>query len=283
MKNKIFIVVLLLIFSGIALYEGVPQRFGNWVKSGQYFQGFMSQVPLPESLSGPLRGPLEGGGDLTLNGVIEATNRQREIYSQIPLRMNPKLNLAAKAKLDDMFRQQYFEHESPDGKHPSDVIKAAGYDYLVVGENLALGNYQNDQVLVEAWMNSPGHRANILDSKFNEIGVAVGKGKFEGKEVWLAVQEFGAPLSNCPTPSTSLQNQIDRNRASIETKQEQLNQLRAQIQANRYRNRSEYETAVAEYNSKAEDLNTLIDQTKNIVNDYNSQVNSFNTCLDKNG
>ncbi|QQS22537.1 hypothetical protein IPM19_02800 [bacterium] len=146
-----------------------------------------------------------------------------------------------------------------------------------------MGNYENDQVLVEAWMNSPGHRANILDSKFNEIGVAVGRGMFEGKEVWLAVQEFGAPMSNCPTPSVSLKSQIDRNRETIEEQEAQLSVLRAQIQANRYKTRAEYEAAVAEHNTRAEQLNVLIDKTKTIVNEYNQQVNSFNSCLEKNG
>lgn len=284
MNNKLLITLLVVVFGAIAVSEGLPQRLGNWVKSGQYLQGFMTQVTLPESLSGPLRGPLDGqAGDLTQQGVIDQTNKQRELYGHSALRSNAKLNLAAKAKLDDMFRQQYFEHQSPDGKNPSDVIKAAGYEYLVVGENLALGNYQNDQVLVEAWMNSPGHRANILDSKFNEIGVAVGRGMFEGKQVWLAVQEFGAPLSDCPLPSTSLKSQIDRNRESIQIKEAELERLRAQIRANRYNTREEQEAAVAEYNAKADQLNRLIDETKVIVNNYNNQVNSFNQCLEKNG
>ncbi|QQS22538.1 hypothetical protein IPM19_02805 [bacterium] len=109
MKNKFLIILLVLVFGGIAIYEGLPQRVGNWVKSGQYFHGLLSQVPVPESLSGPLRGPLDASNsNLTLNGVIEETNKQRELYKQMPLRMNAKLNLAAKAKLDDMFRQQYF-------------------------------------------------------------------------------------------------------------------------------------------------------------------------------
>ena len=179
-----------------------------------------------------------------------------------------------------MFRQQYFEHESPDGKHPADVIKATGYDYLVVGENLALGNYENDQVLVEAWMNSPGHRANILDGKFEEIGVAVGKGMFEGKEVWLAVQEFGTPSSSCPNPGAGIKSQIEQNRLSIQAEETSLATLKKQIEANKYRTREEYDNAVAEYNRRADALNELIDRTKALVNDYNSQVNSFNRCLE---
>lgn len=278
--NKFWSALLLLAFIAIAVVEGLPQRFGNWVKSERNLQSFLNQVTLPESLSGPMRGPITGQSSvLTMSGVVDETNKQRELYNKTPLRTNAKLNLAAKAKLDDMFRQQYFEHESPDGKHPADVIKAAGYEYLVVGENLALGNYQNDQILVEAWMNSPGHRANILDGKFDEIGVAVGKGMFEGQEVWLAVQEFGTPLSNCPNPGLNLKTQIENNRLVIDAEEASLATLKKQIESNKFQTKSGYESAVADYNRRADALNKLISQTKDLVNDYNSRVNAFNDCL----
>jgi hypothetical protein len=223
---------------------------------------------------------LDSRGTLTVGGVVEATNQQRDQYGKNPLHISAKLNLAAQAKIDDMFRQQYFEHVSPEGKHPSDIISAANYEYLVVGENLALGNYENDSALVEAWMNSPGHRANILDGKFEEIGVAVGKGMYEGRETWLAVQEFGTPLSSCPAPSISLKANIERNRLDIKTQEANLDQLNRKIDANNYSTRAEYEADVARYNSGAIQLNKLIDNTKSLVNDYNMQVNSFNRCLE---
>lgn len=280
--NKFLLYPLILVFVCIAVFEGLPQRIGNWVKSDRNLQGLLAQVSLPESLSGPLRGPLgDQTGTLTMSGVVDETNKQRDLYGKSPLHTNSKLNLAAQAKLNDMFNQQYFEHVSPQGKHPADLIKASGYEYLIVGENLALGNYENDQVLVEAWMNSPGHRANILDGKFEEIGVAVGKGLFEGKETWLAVQEFGTPLSSCPNPTTALKSQIDSNRQEITDRQTALDQLKKQIDANKYATRAAYDAAVASYNSQANQLNALIDSTKSLVNDYNVQVNAFNSCLEK--
>ena len=283
MKNKIFLVILFVGFAVVALLEGFPERIGNWVKDDRGLQGLLNKVPLPESLPGPLRGPIESGeSNLTVNGVIEETNKQRELYKQSSLRMNARLNLAAQAKLDDMFKQQYFEHESPDGKRPADVIKAAGYDYIVVGENLALGNYKNDQVLVEAWMNSPGHRANILDGKFDEIGVAVGKGMYEGKEVWLAVQEFGSPLSNCPSVSSNLKYQIEDNKATIARLEAELATEKERIDSNYYRTNEEKNRAIAAYNEKANTLNGIIDQTKVLVNDYNKAVSDFNSCLENN-
>ncbi len=283
MKNKLFAALLLGGFVIVAVMEGLPERATNWLKSEQNWSHFFEKVNLPQSLPGPLLGPLDSSPrDLTRDGVINETNHQREINGQLPLRMNEKLNLAAKAKLDDMFRQQYFEHESPDGKNPADVISAAGYEFLVVGENLALGNYENDVVLVEAWMNSPGHRANIVDGKFNEIGVAVGKGMYEGKEVWMAVQEFGTPLSNCPSPQGTLKAQIDNNRLQISALEAELATKKEALDSNRYQTRSEYNRAVDEYNELARRLNSLVELTKDLVNEYNHQVNSFNVCLEKN-
>ena len=275
-----------MLFIGVAVMEGLPQRASNWLKGERQWQNFLSKIKAPESLPGPLEGPLDGStnnAQLTMQGVIDETNKQRDQYQQLPLHTNAKLNLAAKAKLDDMFRQQYFEHESPDGKKPADIITAAGYEYLIVGENLALGNYENDQLLVEAWMNSPGHRANILDSKFREIGVAVGKGMYEGKEVWMAVQEFGSPLSSCPNISMSLKEQIDQNKGSIAEQEKTLTDIKAQLEKSKSKNNAEYQRLVDQYNSKVSALNELIDSTKNLVSQYNQQVNDFNSCLEHNG
>lgn len=283
MKSKILVGLLLGGFIVIAVMEGLPERATEWIKSDRNWANFLDKVNLPQSLPGPLLGPLDSQpSQLTREGVISETNRHREQNGEAALRMNEKLNLAAKAKLDDMFRQQYFEHESPDGKNPADVIGAAGYDYLVVGENLALGNYKDDAVLVEAWMNSPGHRANILDGKFNEIGVAVGMGLYNGKEVWMAVQEFGAPLSNCPSPSGILKAEIENNRVQIEIWEAELATKKQTVDEKRSGSRTEYNQAVAEYNELANKLNALIDATKDLVSRYNQEVNSFNQCLDEN-
>ncbi len=287
MKNKSLFLVLLVLFIGVAILEGLPQRASTWLKGDRQWQSFLSKIKAPESLPGPLQGPVDGSdsgkAQLTRQGVIEETNKQRDQYKQQPLHTSSKLNLAAKAKLDDMFRQQYFEHESPDGKKPADIIQAAGYEYLIVGENLALGNYENDQLLVEAWMNSPGHRANILDSKFREIGVAVGKGMYQGKEVWLAVQEFGSPLSSCPNINITLKEQIDQNRSDITAGEEELSTMKSAMEDSKTKNSSDYQRKVDQYNSKVNSVNQLIDETKQLVNEYNQQVNDFNTCLENNG
>src|SRR3989344_2281020 len=149
---------------------------------------------------------------LVKSKVIAETNIQR--YNNgglLPLVENVQLSTAALAKANDMFAKQYFEHISPTGVGPGELVKTYSYDYIVTGENLILGNFKSEKEVVHLWMNSPGHRANILNERFTEIGVAIIKGKYNGGTVWIGVQEFGLPMSACNQPSIQLKIQIDVN------------------------------------------------------------------------
>jgi uncharacterized protein YkwD len=285
MSTKFFIFILLIVGAVIAIFQGVPQRTWQWAKTSEIITGLFSiGAGTEEKLPGPLRGFLDPNSNskLTVSGVVEQTNLQREQNGLNALHYNVKLEAAAEAKVDDMFKNQYFEHESPDGKSPADIIKAEGYEFITVGENLALGNFKDDKTLVQAWMDSPGHRANILNSKYFEIGVAVRKGTFEGKEVWLAVQEFGAPLSTCPGPSSGLKARIDTNRNQLTSMQADLQRKKAELESSRYGNEEQYNKAVEEYNDLAESINTLAEKTQSMVEDYNESVAKFNSCLESN-
>lgn len=216
---------------------------------------------------------------LTTSGIIANTNTERSKEGLSKLTVNAKLTEAAQAKVDDMFAQQYFEHQSPDGKGPSDLAKAAGYEYILVGENLALGNFKDDADLLEGWMNSPGHRANIMNTKYQEIGVAVKQGMYQGKKTWLAVQEFGTPLSSCPGVDGSLKSRIELNEKKIKELEVQADAKRAELET--AESRSEYNQKVDEYNAIATEINRLVEETKALVQTYNSQVNAFNACIQK--
>lgn len=216
---------------------------------------------------------------LTQKGTIAETNNQR-IENNLPaLKENTKLNTAAKAKAQDMFARQYFEHVSPVGRGPADLAKTAGYDYLIIGENLALGNFEDDKKLVEAWMASPGHRANILNNKYTEIGVAVEKGIYEGKSVWMAVQEFGRPVSACPKVSQTLKTQIDNYNIQIDEMAKTIEAGKAELENLRAENKFEYNNKVDEYNGLIRQYNILVAEAKTAVSNYNSQIRAYNECL----
>lgn len=221
--------------------------------------------------------------ELSTRGVIEYTNSARSLNGGLPaLIENETLDRDARIKLDDMFAKQYFEHVSPTGVGPGDIAKAVGYAYVVVGENLALGDFQSDEDLVTAWMNSPGHRANILNGHYQEIGVAVGKGMYDGREVWLAVQSFGMPLSACPSIDVTMKIQIDDNsihlismRALIDAKKAQMDSTLAGDQ--------NYNTYVGEFNTLILPYNILVEKNRATIAVYNAQVQAFNSCINNAG
>ncbi|MBW6441050.1 hypothetical protein K0B03_03400, partial [Patescibacteria group bacterium] len=153
---------------------------------------------------------------LTKAGVLNWTNIQRdETESFSALLKSNILDEIAMARLEDMFAKQYFEHISPEGFGASDIAKDVNYEYISIGENIALGNFKDDQTLVQAWMDSPGHRANILNTSYTEIGIAVKKGSYENHQMWIGVQIFGRPFSDCPKVNQNLKTEIENNQNQI--------------------------------------------------------------------
>jgi uncharacterized protein YkwD len=122
-------------------------------------------------------------------GVIDLTNAERKKADLPPLKANPKLMAAARGHGENMAKQDKLDHVLDD-KKPADRVKDAGYRYAAVGENVAW-NQKDPAQVVEAWMNSEGHRANILKKEYEEIGVAVAKNA-KGERYW--VQVFGKQL-----------------------------------------------------------------------------------------
>ena len=243
----------------------------------------ISDIKKEISAPAPLRIPVKKVSSvLTRPGVINWTNVQRKENGNLPLlKENFVLNTAAEAKLKDMFKNQYFEHVSPAGIGPGELVESAGYEYIASGENLALGNFDGDRDLVQAWMDSPGHRANILNMKYQEIGIAVGKGTFEGHETWLAIQEFGKPASACPSPDEILKTNIDAYENKLEKFRTNADALKNEIESSEPRTkeeRKEYNQKVDEYNVMVRQINSLIDELKVMIANYNSQVQGFNAC-----
>jgi len=108
-----------------------------------------------------------------------------------PLIASRELNEAAARHARDMARKDYFEHRGADGSQPKDRVIRAGYQPRLTGENIALGPESAEEV-VAGWLASPGHCANIMDSRFRHIGVGLATGDGRGKIYW--VQNFGEPL-----------------------------------------------------------------------------------------
>lgn len=124
--------------------------------------------------------------------VIDLTNTQRTSLALPQLTRNVVLDQAAQLKAEDMARNSYFSHESPTGVTPWHWFEEAGYPFVHAGENLAV-YFTDSSDVVDAWMKSPTHRANIVGNQYREIGVGTAKGIYDGFETVFVVQLFGTP------------------------------------------------------------------------------------------
>ena len=122
--------------------------------------------------------------------LVLLLNNERKTIGLTPLKENPQLQKAAILKAQDMMTRDYFGHKSPDGTMVWYLIKKSGYDYKMAGENLAIGFLDSEEVH-QAWNNSPSHKQNLLKPEFQDIGIAVLTGEFEGGETTVVVQLFG--------------------------------------------------------------------------------------------
>ena len=144
---------------------------------------------------------------ISVDSVIASTNAERVKLGLSSVKYNPVLSLAAENKAKDMFEHQYWAHYSPTGKTPWEFMKNSGYRYVVAGENLARDFLDTDD-MVSAWMNSPTHRDNLVNARYQDIGVAVVNGTLNGVETTLVVQMFGSVTRNLATTSQSTTTQI---------------------------------------------------------------------------
>lgn len=102
--------------------------------------------------------------------VVDLVNQIRKNHGLKPLTVNWQLSRVARYKSQDMLDKKYFSHTSPTYGSPFDMIKAFNISYRTAGENIAMG-YTTPSAVVNGWMNSTGHRANILNANFTQIGV----------------------------------------------------------------------------------------------------------------
>lgn len=130
--------------------------------------------------------------------VIRLTNIERRNQGLSELKLDPQLAAAAAQKASDMFARDYWAHISPTGTQPWFFVTQAGYDYRYAGENLAR-DFSDPAAVVRAWMESTTHKDNLLNGRYQDIGIAVVDGQLGGRETTLVVQMFGTRLSAQPS------------------------------------------------------------------------------------
>lgn len=139
---------------------------------------------------------LGASSDFSQATLLNATNEARAQQGESSLQADSQLSEAAVAKANDMAAKNYWAHNSPDGKTPWTFISAAGYSYSVAGENLAYG-FNDGAAVIKAWLNSPEHRANILNANYQQVGFGVASvTNYMGKgPAVIVVAEYGQPSS----------------------------------------------------------------------------------------
>lgn len=140
--------------------------------------------------------------DINTSDLYTDTNIQRNDNGLGSLNLNSQLDSAAQAKANDMVAQNYWSHDTPEGQTPWTFITAAGYNYQTAGENLAYG-FDNSNDTITGWMNSPEHRANILNTTYQDVGFGVANSNNfvnTGPET-IVVAMYASPVPSTPAPA----------------------------------------------------------------------------------
>jgi len=256
----------LLVFLGVLvlLLYFYFSPFSNFLKKApKGLENIKKEVLLPGLFTSDKEKEIEKS--LSDKEIIQITNEYRQKEKRQALVENELLNRAAMNKVNDMFEKQYFEHVSPEGRDVSDLLNDVQYFYVVAGENLALGYFSDSRDLVDGWMGSPGHRENILNPSFKEIGVAHKMGMFKGKKQYLAVQIFATSTRDCPLPSKELKSQI-------ETKEKEIKDLEAKIQSLE----AEINSLKAQIDALYKEVESLFAEGKLLISQGNSLINKGN-------
>lgn len=164
--------------------------------------------------------------DINTGQLLLHTNEERARNNLPPLKLSSRLSQAAELKAINMFAHNYWAHFAPDGTSPWDFMRQVDYKYEFAGENLAK-NFLFSENVVDAWMDSPTHRENILRDEYTEVGYAIQNGVLNGEETTLVVQMFGKPIATtevaeAPQPPVTKQPippQTEQGRVLAEAKQ----------------------------------------------------------------
>lgn len=207
---------------------------------------------------------------LTAEGIIKWTNYQRQLIGLPALKANNVLANIAAAKVTDLYTRRYTGHYAPDGTGGAgEFADKLGYEYLHIGENIEWADFKSDdKAVVDAWMTSPGHKANILNTSWTEIGISIGKAFYGGENAWNVVQIFGTPSSLCTRPSEVLW-------ADVKTHEEKMDILLNEL--------SKYTIGTVEYVNKATEYNNYLDEYNIVIGKYNKEATDFTSCVAKYG
>jgi len=291
---KVAFIVILVVVGCIAV--------GRYVSHGR--SGNSQPNVIMETYHAPESGQRYPGQEtLSREAVVTLTNRERTSNGLANLTENQLLHNIAEERAGDMLEKDYFAHVSPTGVQASDVAQRIGYRYKIIAENIASGTFLTNQKIVDGWMQSPGHRKNILSPEIKEIGVSVMKGKMGGTETWVAVQIFGLQSPSvstklCTLPSQRLMNEIEVKKAELRGLNERLESIRKELDSEKTvieldrmldkrdsKKNHDLNVKIKTYNEKSRWYNESIADIKakeavlnSMIEEYNRTLQSYKDC-----
>jgi len=283
MRRFITVLFLVVFIITLALSALSFAHYFGWYSAPWVPDVFDRAVEQAIERSGPLVSRKPMLGDITRSGVIDWTNRRR-LAEGVDTQLVPDASLheAAAARVDDMFEHQYFAHESPSGVDASAAAKAAGYSYITIGENLARGGFAGNEDMVNQWMNSPGHRENILNPQYSEIGVAARSGEYRGDKMWIAVQVFGRPERECAHDKPALSSDVlSRRKAALDADVREIERMKQELEEFSETNPSseEYNERVRAYNQEVRAYRRAQVRYNDVVQTHNTQLRTYQECI----
>jgi uncharacterized protein YkwD len=136
--------------------------------------------------------PAQAASPLTARNIVALANTDRTALGVRKVTEDSALDRAAQLKANDMAAKGYFSHVDPSGNQPWMWFKRVGYYYWGAAENLAI-NFDSAQSVNTAWMNSPSHKANLVNGSYSRMGIGIAHGMYNGKPATFVVQFFANP------------------------------------------------------------------------------------------
>jgi uncharacterized protein YkwD len=133
-----------------------------------------------------LAAPFVSAEPITSSSVLGTMNAYRKVTGLAPYFIDPRLTAAAEDRMRHMEDLGYWAHQAPDGTSPFTWVEKRGFNFSMAGENLAEG-YETVEVLVDSWMQSSGHRANILSPAYTSVGIAIIDGHVQRRAIGRSV------------------------------------------------------------------------------------------------
>jgi uncharacterized protein YkwD len=257
-----------------------------FLKYPEYIPEYQKTIPRPSGIFSK---------KLTAADIVKLTNEYRISLGLQPLRENFQLTHVAEYRANDMISNRYYAHVNPiTGEGPGEAIEDANYQFKTYAENIAKGNWQSNRHLVDGWINSPGHRANIVNPNIREIGVAIikdGAASLGRPSVYYGVQLFASPMPDCSRPSEAdksllqdMQRKNDDMWRRVNIKKSELERLQARI--HRENNNTTKNKMINDFNRQVNAYNSLVSEAKGkqdslklVVQSYNNKINEYNFCM----